>query len=301
MPHIVHSRLALLHTIPSQDNFISSLISKRKTKSLMQISLPNLSSLSSLDLPPSFDPALHFLTTTLFLLAEYAFLSNIWILSPGPATAPKQYNVSATFTTIAYALSEPIWTLALKNLPLPEWFPFPAARILEISSAVHGVTMVFAANVVSGWIETDLKAGRLRAVDETSDTSSKSEANTPPPPPLRPGFAVYVAYLLPIQTAALAHSALYIFYSQLQQTPSPERRAGNSRLSDLFILYQFVVWHGIGSWFLGRVLCRAGFWRWRKREDLRGQMGRLILLLVVRGLGRWAVGAEVLPGMVRVR
>lgn len=265
----------------------------------MQIPLPNLSSLPTLDLPPSFDPALHLLTTTIFLLTEYAFLSNIWIVSPGPESSPKQYNLSATFTTIVYALSEPLWTLALMNLSLPEWLPFPAAaRALEISSALHGVTMVFAANAVSGWVEADWKAGKLRAKDQILSTISKPDVKAHPP--RKPGLAVYLAYFLPIQTAALAHSALYIFWSQTQQSSPGERGAGNSRLSDLFILYQFVVWHGVGGYFLCRVLCRAGVWRWRDWGDWRGQVGHFALLMVLRGVVRGPVGAEGVMGMGRV-
>lgn len=206
--------------------------------------------------------AIHWTAIATVLLNEIALLSSLWIVSGAPAATCS--TVTPTFTAIAYALSEPLWTVLLNHVPLPSWLPFPSAHALQIFSAVHGMTAVLTTNLLRIW-----------TVDDEKGASSSS-------------LRVYAAHLLLIQTTALQNAGLLIWAKQLGQYSF-------DLSTNQATLVCYIVVSGCSNFFWCGVTRRA--WFFRSGQYLRSQLYHLAVLLLLRLCARKALGLEVLSAL----
>lgn len=213
----------------------------------------------------------HRITSALTLLNELGLLSTLWIVSSAPSTIPSRYNVSATWTTIVYALSEPAWSLVLQNVPLPSWIPAPDA--LVYSASLHGYFMILSAHVLSARM--------------ISDPESR------PSLPSSPTYAVYATYLIPIETAALQNACIFL-WAQGSRIPVDDQSHSNVMSGQVTLLLSCIMFSICSAWSLSIATSRAWFFRFTW-DDMRSQLCHLAMLVSLRLVARNTLGLEVFP------
>lgn len=177
---------------------------------------------SNMDTPLSIPPQVtQILSWMLWLLAianDTILPFNGWILSPSSLPPSLGWcHTHPAFTTVVYALSEPVYTWLLM-----QYGSSPEILLLCVPPALLGVTMV----CTTGYkvLTNELPHHATRDPEPLFSNDKQAENADLPPPRWKPALALALL-LLPVHTSAFTNSLLLlttaIFTSSQTSTPEP--------------------------------------------------------------------------------
>lgn len=225
---------------------------------------------------------------TLAMLNEIGPLASLWIVSHSNALYSSSYDIGPQYTTLAYAVSEPLWTFALARLPLPVWLPFPSTYALQAISACHSLAGVLLSRLYSKAVGSSDESGCISIAEHTTMVALDRKD---PLPAKSPAGWVHATFLLTTETAALQNAALLIWLQQLQ-LPSAQRFPSDAG-TNMGIIYGYLMFNAFNNYFVSNVSGRA--WFFRGGQYLRLQLYYLAILVIMRMCVRAALGQDLSP------
>lgn len=228
------------------------------------------------------DHVFHLTAILVVMMDEIGLISSLWVVSEPPEALPSSFNVNPLFTTVTYAISQPLWTLLFSAFKKPAWQPYLSAHIIQILISIHSMAGTYSSRSLSDRLMKGDKLGIISA-----SKSARSEAGA------RPSINVYAIYLLPTQTAAILHAAILIWIKN-SRNPVAMYKASNGS-----VVVVYVVFNEFYNYLWCTVTGRA--WCFRCGRYLRSQLYHLALLLLLRLCVRTVLRLDMLPALALVR
>lgn len=229
-------------------------------------------------------------------LNELALLSSPWICAPSPA--PRGAGVirmpSPAFTSIAYAIAEPLLVAFIASNGIFAWIPLMLSVQHLWFGALAGVYLIHLTKDCFSIQPAEISSSKIAAPEahekrdverQPSELASKRV--------WRPAVQMYIATLFPVLTAASSNGTLLLFISDLGIYVSDK----NADLL-LWLSYAALVCYvasRMADVQLSQLSSRKWLWQYETLDDLRTNVVFLALLMSVKISMRMLLGHDAFP------